>query len=140
MQQPPGEVPGSGHPETAVAYAEATARRLLVALRLQMLVALGLALVLLIAGPVAAYSSFSGSMAVFIPGLVFSLMVMRKLGGSSTSFVGAVALAEAGKLFLTGLLCAVAFIWIKPLAAGWFFTGMIVVLASSWIGLAKAVR
>jgi ATP synthase protein I len=107
---------------------------------MQLLVAVVLALGLLIVGPVAAYSSFSGSMAVFFPGLVFSLLVVRKLGGSSASFLGAVALAEAGKLFLTGLFCAAAFVWIKPLAAGWFFTGMMVVLASSWIGMAKAIR
>ena len=126
--------------EARVAYVEATARRLFQALRMQLLVAVGLALALLIVGPVAAYSSLSGSTAVFIPGLVFSLLVVRRLGGSSSSFLGAVALAEAGKLFLTGVLCAVAFIWIKPLAAGWFFTGMMVVLVTSWIGLAKVVR
>ena len=144
MQQPPGETPGSGQPalqiEGGVAYAEATARRLFVALRMQLLVAVAMALALLLVGPVAAYSSLFGGIAVFIPGLVFCLLVVRKLGGSSASFLGAVAMAEVGKLFLTGLLCAAVFIWVKPLAAGWFFTGMIVVLVSSWVGLAKAIR
>ena len=140
MQQPPGEQSGSGHSERPGAYAEAMARRLFAALRMQMVVAVAMALALLIVGPVAAYSSLLGGMAVFIPGLVFSLLVVRKLGGSSASFLSAVALAEVGKLFLTGLLCAGVFIWIKPLAAGWFFTGMMVLLASSWVGLARSVR
>lgn len=140
MQQPPAEKSGSGHPEHPGAYAQAMARRLFAALRMQMVVAVVMALALMMVGPVAAYSSLLGGMAVFIPGLVFSLLVVRKLGGSSASFLSAVALAEAGKLFLTGLLCAGAFIWIKPLAAGWFFTGMMVLLASSWVGLARTVR
>ena len=144
MQQPSEGNTGSGQagdPKDArVAYVEATARRLFLALRMQFLVAVVLALALLIVGPVAAYSSLSGSLAVFIPGLLFSLLVVRKLGGGSASFLGAVAVAEAGKLLLTGVLCAVAFVGIKPLAAGWFFTGMMVGLVSSWIGMAKAIR
>ena len=144
MQQLPETKIETGQPansqEARAAYVEATARRLFFALRLQLVVAVVLALALLLVGRVAAYSSLSGSIAVFIPGVVFSLLVVRKLGGSSTSFLGAVALAEAGKLFLTGLMCAAAFIWIRPLAAGWFFTGMIVVLVTSWIGMAKVVR
>jgi F0F1-type ATP synthase assembly protein I len=47
-------------------------------------------------------------------------------------------LAEFGKLALTGMLCAVVFIWVKPLAAGFFFLGMIGVLIANWIGLARS--
>jgi len=36
------------------------------------------------------------------------------------------------------VLCAVVFIWVKPLAAGFFFVGMIGVLAANWVGLALA--
>ena len=45
-----------------------------------------------------------------------------------------------GKLFLTGLLCALVFIWVKPLAAGWFFAGMLTVMVVGWVGLAKAIK
>jgi F0F1-type ATP synthase assembly protein I len=39
-------------------------------------------------------------------------------------------LAEAGKIALTAALCVAVFVWIKPLAAPWFFTGMLVTLFS----------
>jgi F0F1-type ATP synthase assembly protein I len=48
-------------------------------------------------------------------------------------------LAEFGKLFLTGLLCAAAFIWVKPLAAGFFFLGMIGVIVANWFGTARMI-
>ena len=50
------------------------------------------------------------------------------------------ALAEFGKFVLTGLLCAVVFIWVKPLAAGFFFLGMIGVLIANWSGLALSFQ
>mgnify|MGYP001824576449 FL=1 len=109
-------------------------------LRIQSLVALGLALLSLMAGPVAAASSFFGSLCVYIPGLVFTLMVMRKLGGDTGAFLRTAAIAEFGKLALTGTLCAVVFIYVKPLAPGFFFIGMIGVLAASWAGLATMFR
>lgn len=109
-------------------------------LRIQSLVALGLALLSLMAGPVAAASSFFGSLCVYIPGLVFTLMVMRKLGGDTGAFLRTAAIAEFGKLALTGILCAVVFIYVKPLAPGFFFLGMIGVLAASWAGLAIMFR
>lgn len=109
-------------------------------LRIQTLVALALVLISLLAGPVAAYSSLFGSLAVYVPGLVFTVLVMRKLGSDSTDFLRTAMLAEFGKLVLTGLLCAVVFIWVKPLAAGFFFLGMIGVLAAGWIGLVLNFR
>ena len=89
-----------------------------------------------LAGPVAAYSSLSGSLAAYLPSLLFTILVMRKIGSDSADFLRTAAVAEFGKLFLTGLLCAVVFIWVKPLAAGFFFLGMIGVLAANWVGLA----
>ena len=109
-------------------------------LRIQSLVALALVLISLPAGPVAAYSSLFGSLAVYIPGLLFTIAVLRKMGGDSAVFLRTAALAEFGKLGLTGALCAVVFIWVKPLAAGFFFLGMIGVLAAGWLGLALTFR
>jgi F0F1-type ATP synthase assembly protein I len=109
-------------------------------LRVQSLAAVTLALVSLLAGPVAAYSSLFGSLAVYVPGLIFTVLVMRKLGSDSAAFLRTAALAEFGKLVLTGLFCAVVFIWVKPLAAGFFFLGMIGVLVTGWIGLAFSFR
>lgn len=109
-----------------------------ISLRIQSLAALTLALLSLLAGPVAAYSSLFGSLAAFVPSLFFTVLVLRKLGGDSAAFLGTAVLAEFGKLALTGLLCAVVFIWVKPLAAGFFFLGMIGVLIANWIGLARS--
>jgi F0F1-type ATP synthase assembly protein I len=105
-------------------------------LRIQSLVMVLLAIVLLLVSPVAAYSSLFGGLAVYVPGLMFALLVVRKIGGDSAAFLGTAALAEFGKLALTGVLCAVVFIWVKPLAAGYFFLGMISVLIAGWVGLA----
>ena len=107
-------------------------------MRIQALTALSLALLSLLAGPVAAYSSLFGSLSVLVPSLLFTVIVLRKLGGDSAAFLGTAVLAEFGKLVLTGLLCAAVFIWVKPLAAGFFFLGMIGALVANWIGLARS--
>jgi F0F1-type ATP synthase assembly protein I len=112
----------------------------LISLRVQSLTALMLALLALLAGPVAAYSSFFGSLAAYLPNFLFTILVMRKIGGDSADFLQMAALAEFGKLVLTGFLCAVVFIWVKPLAAGFFFLGMIAVLIANWAGLAWTFR
>ena len=109
-------------------------------LRIQSLTALVLASLSYLAGPVAAYSSLFGSLAVYIPGLIFTVLVVRKIGADSTSFLATAALAEFGKLALTGVFCAVVFILVKPLAAGFFFLGMIGVLVANWAGLAATIR
>ena len=109
-------------------------------LRIQSLAALVLASLSYLAGPVAAYSSLFGSLAAYLPILFFTVLVMRKLGSDSADFLRTAALAEFGKLFLTGLLCAVVFIWVKPLAAGFFFLGMIGVMLANWAGLAMTFR
>lgn len=109
-------------------------------LRVQSLVMVLLAIALVLVSPVAAYSSLFGGLAVYLPGLMFALLVLRKIGSDSAAFLGAAALAEFGKLTLTGVLCAVVFIWVKPLAAGYFFLGMISVLIAGWVGLALAFQ
>lgn len=104
-------------------------------LRIQTIVALLLAGGLLLVGPVAAYSSMFGSLAAYIPALFFALLVVPKFGANSAVFLRRAAIAEVAKLLLTGLICMVVFIWIKPLAAGWFFVGMVAVIFSGRLGL-----
>lgn len=104
-------------------------------LRIQTIVALLLAGGLLLVGPVAAYSSMFGSLAAYIPALFFALVLVPKFGSDSATFLRTAAVAEVAKIFLTGLLCAAVFIWIKPLAPGWFFTGMAAVIFSGRFGL-----
>lgn len=99
--------------------------------------ALALALLSLLGGKVAAYSSLFGSLCAFLPSLVFTLLVMRKIGRDSAAFLGVAVIAEFVKLGLTGLLCAAVFIWVKPLAPGFFFLGMIGELAANWYGLSR---
>jgi F0F1-type ATP synthase assembly protein I len=115
---------------------DSTGTNLAGSLRIQTLVMVLLAFALLLVGPVAAYSSLFGGLVVYVPGLIFTVLVVRKIGGDSAAFLGTADLAEFGKLALTGLLCAVVFIWVKPLAAGYFFLGMISVLIAGWAGLA----
>lgn len=104
-------------------------------LRIQSVVALLLAGGLLLVGPVAAYSSMFGSLAAYIPALVFAMVVAPKIGADSASFLRTALVAEVAKIFLTALLCTVVFIWVKPLAAGWFFAGMVAVIFSGRLGL-----
>ena len=116
------------------------ARRLSIGLRIQSIVAVVLTAGLLLVSPVAAYSSLFGSLAVYVPGMLLTVLVVRKIGGDSAAFLRTVMLGEFGKMALVGLLCALVFIWVKPLAPGYFFTGMITVLAASWVGLGLAFR
>ena len=110
------------------------------AFRMQSIVAVALALGLLLVGPVAAYSSLCGSLAVYVPGMLFAVLVVRKLGADSSSFLRTAVLAEFGKLLLSGLLCALVFIWVRPLSPQWFFAGMLTGLVAGWVGLARAMR
>jgi len=103
-------------------------------LRIQTIVALVLAGGLMLVGPVAAYSSLFGSLAAYVPALFFALLVAPKFGADSATFLRTVAVAEVLKIFLTGLLCAAVFIWVKPLAPGWFFAGMAAVIFSGRLG------
>jgi len=104
-------------------------------LKIQSTVALLLAGALLLIGPVAAYSSLFGSLAAYIPSLLFALVVVPKFGADSATFLRTAAIAEVAKIFTTGLLCAVVFIWVTPLSPGWFFAGMAAVIFSGRFGL-----
>ncbi len=109
---------------------------ILKSLRIQTLVALALVLLALPFGKVAAYSSLFGSFAVYLPGLMFTVLVTRRIGSDSRTFLRTAVLAEVGKLALLGLLCALVFIFVEPLAPGFFFLGMIGVMAAGWYGTA----
>ncbi len=104
-------------------------------LRVQSTVSLLLAGGLLMVGQVAAYSSMFGSLAAFIPALFFALVVTPKFGPDSAAFLRTAVMAEVAKIFLTALICVVVFVWVKPLAAGYFFTGMAVAIFSGRLGL-----
>lgn len=104
-------------------------------LRVQSFVSLLLAGGLLLVSPVAAYSSLFGSLAAFIPSLFFALLVVPKFGPDSAAFLRTVVMAEVGKILLTALLCVAVFIWVKPLAAEWFFIAMVVVIFSGRLGM-----
>lgn len=94
-----------------------------------------LAGVLLLVDPIAAYSSMFGSLAAFIPALFFALLATSRIGSDSAAFLRTVFLAEAGKLLLTALVCVAVFVWVKPLAGGWFFVGMVFTIFSGWLGM-----
>ncbi len=104
-------------------------------LRAQSLVSLALAAGLLLVGPVAAYSSMFGSLAVFLPALAFALVLAPRFGSDPATFLRAATLAETGKLLVTVLVCVAVFAFVKPLAPGWFFAGMLATMAAGWIGL-----
>jgi len=104
-------------------------------LRVQSTTSLLLAGVLMLVGPEAAYSSIFGSLAAFIPALFFALFVTPKFGPDSAAFLRAAVIGEAGKIVLTALICVAVFVWVKPLAAGWFFTGMAVTIFSGRLGM-----
>jgi len=104
-------------------------------LRMQALAAIILAPALLLVSPVAAYSSMFGSLAAFLPALGFALIVAPRFGADSAAFLRAAVVGEAGKWLLTMAICIAVFVWVKPLAAGWFFAGMGAVIVTGWIGL-----
>jgi len=104
-------------------------------LRVQSMTSLLLAGSLLLVGQVAAYSSMFGSLAAFIPTLFFALVVTPKFGPDSAAFLRTAVIAEVAKILLTALISVAVFIWVKPLAAGWFFTSLAVVIFSGRLGL-----
>lgn len=112
----------------------------LINFRVQSAVAVVLALASLLAGPVAAYSTLLGGLSAFVPGLIFTVLVTRRLGGDSAAFLRTAVMAEFGKLFLVGVLCAAVFIWVKPLAAGFFFLGLVGMIIANRIESVLMVR
>lgn len=104
-------------------------------LGIQSTASLVLAIGLILYDPVAAYSSLFGSLAAFIPALFFARIVVPKAGSNSAAFLRTAVLAELGKLLLVALICVAVFVWVKPLAAGWFFVGMAVTVLSGQLGM-----
>ncbi|NOR20838.1 MAG: hypothetical protein GQ538_12210 [Xanthomonadales bacterium] len=104
-------------------------------LRVQSMAFMLLAGALLLVSPVAAYSSMFGSLAAFIPALFFALFVAPKIGPDSAAFLRAAVIGEALKILITALICIAVFVWVKPLAAGWFFAGMAVGIFSGRLGM-----
>lgn len=104
-------------------------------LRIQSVTSILLAGGLLLIGPVAAYSSMFGSLCAFIPNVMFALLVVPKMGPDSGTFLRMVVIAETAKLLLTALLCVLIIVFVKPLAPGWFFVGMVLVIFSARFAL-----
>jgi F0F1-type ATP synthase assembly protein I len=98
-----------------------------------------LAAALLAVSPVAAYSSLLGSLAVFIPAMFFAATVATKIGADSAVFLRAAVLGEVTKLALTALICMAVFLFVKPLAAGWFFAGMALTILAAAVTRASRV-
>ncbi len=102
----------------------------------QVLGTLGLALVLLIAGVVEAYSALLGGLICVIPNAYLAGRLLMKSGaGDSRVFLRAAFTGEALKLVLTGVLFALVFIYIKPLNVLALFAGFIMTICIQWIGL-----
>ena len=110
-------------------------RKIAKSLRAQSLTGIALALGLYFVSPVAAYSSIFGSLAAYIPAMVFAALVIRKIGGDSKDFLRTAVMAEVIKLVLIGGICTAVFVWVDPLAAGWFFASMILVIFIGYFGL-----
>lgn len=110
-------------------------RKIAKSLRAQSLTGIALALGLYFVSPVAAYSSLFGSLAAYIPALVFAALVVRKIGGDSKDFLRTAVIAEAVKLMLIAGICTAVFVWVDPLAAVWFFASMILVIFIGYFGL-----
>jgi F0F1-type ATP synthase assembly protein I len=121
--------------QVALDTSQSIGPRIRQSLRAQSMTGIALALALLVIGPVAAYSSLFGSLAAFVPAVVFAALVAPKIGSESEVFLRAAVTGEAVKLILTGVICAVVFVWVEPLAAGWFFAGMILVIFIGYFGL-----
>ncbi len=135
------QVPGDRPEDAAIKAAgdiPLVVSRLRAGLRIQSMASLVLAALLLAVNGVAAISSLLGSLAVYLPGLMFTVLTVRKFGSDTAAFLRTATLAELGKLVLTGGLCAAVFVFVKPLAPGYFFLGMIVTLAVGWATLVRA--
>jgi F0F1-type ATP synthase assembly protein I len=109
-------------------------------LRIQSLTALVLASLSFLSSPMAAYSSLFGSLSVYLPGMFYTVLVMRKIGGDSAVFLRTAARAPIRKLVHTRFHCAGVFMLVNPRAAGFFFLGMIGVLIANWIGLGLTIK
>ena len=102
----------------------------------QLLVSLGLALGLLYAGVVEAYSGLLGGLICVIPNAYLATRLLMKSGsGDSRVFLRAAFTGEAIKLLLTAGLFMLVFSTVKPLNVLMLFVGFIAAISVQWIGL-----
>ncbi|MDB4836893.1 ATP synthase subunit I [Marinomonas sp.] len=80
------------------------------------------------------YSFISGAMASILPS---TYMAWRIFGHKGTrpakEVINSFYRGEAGKLAITAILLALAFLLIKPLSAGAFFAGFGIAILSHWL-------
>lgn len=84
----------------------------------------------------ASYSLVLGGGTVFLANAYFGKRMARDFGTTDGArFLRGALVAEVTKLAITATLCVVVFVWVKSLHAPMFFTGMILALLASRLGL-----
>lgn len=111
-----------------------TIRRILLAQTL--LIAVTAAGIWALAGMIEARSLFAGGMICVLPNAFLALrMFATGRDADPRSIVRAAYFGEVGKLALTALFFAAAFVAIKPLSAGYLFAGYILAQSVFWVAL-----
>lgn len=100
----------------------------------QLLIALLVALAgALFAGEIAAWSGLIGGMICLLPNAFLAFrIVIAGFRREAAALVRGMYVAEAGKMALSVLLFIAAFTLIKPMSAGWLFTGYIATTLVMW--------
>ena len=97
-------------------------------LLVQFTAALALPLMLLLLGPKYAWSGLAGGMIALVANGFFAARVFGPYRAQQPErMVGSFYGAELGKLILTGLMFAGAFLWIRPLSAASLFGGFLLI-------------
>ncbi len=87
-------------------------------------------------GLIEARSLFAGGMICVLPNVFLALRLFADgAGADPTRIVRAAYFGEVGKLALTALLFAAAFVAIRPLSAGLLFAGYIMAQLVFWVAL-----
>ncbi len=103
-------------------------------LQWQMIVGLALAMIALAFSPLAGVSAGLGAGIAIAGNLYFVLQAFRHAGAASAKqIVQSFYKGEAGKFVITVLLFAAVFAGVKPLQAGWLFTGFILEQFVLWL-------
>ncbi len=101
------------------------------------------AVVLILASPwgvTGIYSAMLGGLSVSLPAFFFAVYTGRRIGASSSAFLLAAVVGEALKLFLIAVFCMAVFRWVRPLTAGAFFMGMILMIVAGWVAQARGLK
>ena len=84
-------------------------------------------------GPVGGYSGLCGGLIAWLPNLYFAHKAFRFSGArAAQSIVRSFYAGEAGKLILTAVLFALAFVVVKPLEAPALFGIFVLTLSVGW--------